>query len=66
METFRALLVVMWLVACGFPRPEDLPQPISVGAVVHGLWNGTDGITLQLVADGVNTTYTATTSGAFT
>ena len=56
-----------WLVvsACGFPRPADVSDAQRITGRVHGLWNGADGVTLRLLADGVDTLLSVAGNGAF-
>lgn len=56
-----ALAVVLG--ACGTVKPEG--DEHRVGGDVRGLWDGADGVVLQLEADGVNTLLTASANGKF-
>lgn len=59
-------VVLVLLMACGFPRPSDVKnQSVPVGGTVHGMWTGADGVALRLTADGVNTLYTVLANGSF-
>src|SRR5512140_1036640 len=54
-----ALVVVLG--ACGAVKSGDL----HVGGDVRGLWDGANGVVLQLEADGANTLLTASANGMF-
>jgi trimeric autotransporter adhesin len=59
--------LVVVLAACEFPRPADVKdESVSVGGNLHGMWTGTDGVTLRLTADGVDLTYLVKENGSFT
>src|SRR5690349_23670900 len=44
---------------------EDVASRHYVGGRVHGLWDGTGGVTLQLEAEGVNKLLSVSASGDF-
>jgi hypothetical protein len=66
------LFLVGWLTACnqvfGIPDIKQEPPdqtPHHIGGRVHGLWDGADGVVLRLQANGVDTTQTVSSNGAF-
>lgn len=66
------LFLVGWLTACnqvfGIPDIKQEPPdqtPHRIGGRVHGLWDGADGVVLRLQANGVDTTQTVSSNGAF-
>ena len=50
--------------ACGAVKPTE-KEVHGVGGNVHGLWNGSDGIGLQLEAGGIRTPLVVSTDGVF-
>ena len=44
---------------------EDVTSRHYVGGHVHGLWDGANGVTLQLEAEGVNTLLSVSANGDF-
>jgi hypothetical protein len=59
------VVLVVLASACGYPRPADVSLPQVVAGRVHGLWDGADGVTLRLQADGVDTLLTVSANGPF-
>jgi hypothetical protein len=52
--------------ACGYPALPPLePTEHHVVGMVHGLWDGADGIALRLQANGVDSLLTVSANGAF-
>ncbi|HMG53747.1 MAG TPA: hypothetical protein VK601_09695, partial [Kofleriaceae bacterium] len=60
-----ALAATAVAAACGYPRPADVSEPQRVTGRMHGLWDGADGATLRLQADGVDTLLTVAGNGGF-
>jgi len=58
-----AYALVVVLGACGTVKSEG--DVHRVGGSVRGLWDGADGVVLQLEADGANTLLTASANGTF-
>src|SRR5256885_16980690 len=60
-------LLAGWLAlaACGYPRPADVSDTQRISGHVHGLWDGADGVTLRLQADGVDTLLSVAANGGF-
>ena len=64
----NAGVLVMMLGACGGKNGEPGQMPVDehlVGGSVRGLWTGSEGVTLELDADGASSTVTVSANGTF-
>jgi hypothetical protein len=58
----RITILLLAVTACGYSRPSNVG---SIGGQVRGLWNGADGVTLRLQAEGIDAALVVPTNGLF-